>query len=284
MVKLKSPLLSFDARNTISKAITFVKRKGQNIAEKKPEIMDVKSTAQLSWRHMYQKCAALWHTLSVAEQQEWESLARPKHMTGFAYWQSQCLRPNPGIYLPLQGGTMQGDIDMAKFRVLRLPAPADPQEALRLSEYTNTIEPQLMNEGARVYHNIDLAIPDVTVTNLVFNSERYDTDTIHDPIGAPDKLTCRTAGKYYIALLASFYDNAVGSRFWYIYLNRVTYIARGAQNQVAPGAAYMTISCVYDLAVGDYVEARVWQSSGAALSIKASASFSPEFMMQRIGA
>ncbi|GAH97344.1 unnamed protein product, partial [marine sediment metagenome] len=55
---------------------------------------------------MYQKCAALWHTLSADEKQEWESLATPKHMTGFAYWQSQCLRPNPGIYLPLQGGTM----------------------------------------------------------------------------------------------------------------------------------------------------------------------------------
>ncbi|GAI72428.1 unnamed protein product, partial [marine sediment metagenome] len=50
-------------------------------------------------------------------------------MTGFAYWQSQCLKPNPGIYLPLQGGTMQGDIDMAKYRILKLPLPTDAQEA-----------------------------------------------------------------------------------------------------------------------------------------------------------
>ncbi|GAI05556.1 unnamed protein product, partial [marine sediment metagenome] len=38
------------------------------------------------------------------------------------------LRPNPGIYLPLQGGTMSGNIDMAKNRLLKLPAPTDDQE------------------------------------------------------------------------------------------------------------------------------------------------------------
>ncbi|GAH96002.1 unnamed protein product, partial [marine sediment metagenome] len=134
MANLKNPLLSFDARGTLSKAISFTKRRGQNIAEKKPEVPDQKSPAQLVWRHMYSKCAALWHTLSTAEKQDWESLARPKHMTGFAYWQSQCLRPNPGIYLPLQGGTMSGDIDMAKNRILKLPLPTDAQEAARKAE------------------------------------------------------------------------------------------------------------------------------------------------------
>ncbi|GAH43668.1 unnamed protein product, partial [marine sediment metagenome] len=78
---------------------------------------------------MYQKCAALWHDLSADEQADWNSLGGARHMTGFAYWQSQCLRPNPGIYLPLQGGTMSGDIDMGKNRLLKLPLPTDPQEA-----------------------------------------------------------------------------------------------------------------------------------------------------------
>ncbi|GAI24570.1 unnamed protein product, partial [marine sediment metagenome] len=78
---------------------------------------------------MFTKCVDLWHLLSEAEKAEWERLATPRHMTGYAWYISQCLRPNPGIYLPLQGGTMSGIIDMAKHRLLRLPAPTHNQEA-----------------------------------------------------------------------------------------------------------------------------------------------------------
>jgi len=86
---------------------------------------------------MYSKCVDLWHDLSDAEHQEWESLARPKHMSGYAWYLSQCLRPNPGIYLPLQGGTMSGDIDMAKNRLLKLPEPSHEQEPATKS-YSDT--------------------------------------------------------------------------------------------------------------------------------------------------
>lgn len=159
MVKLKNPLLSLGARNTISKAITFVRRRSQNIAEKKPEVKDVQSTAQLSWRHMFLKCTALWNALSATEQAQWESLARPLHMTGYAYWQSQCLRPNPGIYLPLQGGTMSGDIDMAKHRILKLPIPVDSQEPVTLAHLA--IAANLPTHGAPQHTDVtrDKVVP-----------------------------------------------------------------------------------------------------------------------------
>lgn len=131
MPKIKVPLLSFEAHGTLAKATSFLKRRGRNIAEKKPIPTDAKSPLQLEWRHMYQKAVALWHALSPEEKREWESLARSRHMPGFAWFLSQCLKPNPGIYLPLQGGTMQGDIDMAKHRIIRLPEPEDDQEPAR---------------------------------------------------------------------------------------------------------------------------------------------------------
>jgi len=134
MAKLKNPLLALGAIGRLTKNIIFTRRRGTNIAEKRPIPADAKTAAQLSWRHMYQKAVALWHALSASEKQEWESLARRHHMTGYAYFLSQALKPNPGLYLPLQGGVMQGDIDMAKFRLLRLPAPVDPQEPLRLAD------------------------------------------------------------------------------------------------------------------------------------------------------
>jgi len=129
MPKLKTPLLSLGAKGGIGKIFSMVRRGRQNIIERKPILIDAKSPAQLFNRHMFNKCVDLWHLLSEAERQEWESLARSRHMSGYAWYISQCLRPNPGIYLPLQGGTMAGDIDMGKNRILKLPAPIDDQEA-----------------------------------------------------------------------------------------------------------------------------------------------------------
>jgi len=129
MAKVKQPLLSLDARRKLGDDIVF-KRQGRTaIVETRPIPADARSFGQLSWRHMFQKVVALWHALSAAEKEDWESLGRKRHMTGYAWFVSQALRPNPGIYLPLQGGIMQGDIDMAKYRLLRLPLPTDSQEA-----------------------------------------------------------------------------------------------------------------------------------------------------------
>lgn len=129
MAKLKNPLLSLKASGSLAKILTFVRRGGVDLVEKKPELIDAHTSTQLAWRHMFNKCVDLWHLLSAAEKQEWESAARSRHMTGYAWYISQCLRPNPGIYLPLQGGTMSGDIDMDSNRVLRLPPPLDQWEA-----------------------------------------------------------------------------------------------------------------------------------------------------------
>lgn len=283
MSNLKNPLLSLDARGTLSKAITFVKRRKQNIAEKKPEILDAQTTAQLSWRHMFNKCTALWHALSAVEQADWESLARSRHMTGYAYWQSQCLRPNPGIYLPLQGGTMSGDIDMAKNRVLKLPLPTDSQEAASKAYVDAGVASATYTEGARVFHDAIQLIPNNVGTILSFNSERWDTDTIHDIVISNSRLTCKTAGKYSIMGNIEFAVSTVGDRSLQIYLNGATFIAYARISTVAGIAWSLTISTIYDLDIGDFVEIRVIQTSGAPLNLVVSSQLSPEFMMQRIG-
>lgn len=129
MTKIIDPLLSFNARGKIGKLIALTRRQKQNIAEKMPIPHNPKTFAQLEWRHMFLKVIALWHLLSVDEKQEWESLARRHHMTGYAWFLSQALRPNPGIYLPLQGGVMAGDIDMAGHQIEDLPDPTQLQDA-----------------------------------------------------------------------------------------------------------------------------------------------------------
>ena len=131
MAKLRNPLFSFSARGTLARALTFRRRGQKVIAETKPIPKDARTSNQLAWRTMYQKCTDLWHTLSGSEKQTWEALARRQHMTGYNYYMSLCLKPNPGVYLPLAGGTMQGNIAMATNRILNLPAPVADEEPLR---------------------------------------------------------------------------------------------------------------------------------------------------------
>jgi hypothetical protein len=139
-------------------------------------------------------------------------------------------------------------------------------------------------EGARVYHSVDQSIPNATVTVLAFDSERYDTDDIHDTVTNNSRLTCKTAGKYLIIGQVRFYANSTGWRWVDIYLNGTTYIAAFRLDANSASDHEMVIASIYDLAVNDYVELRVVQTSGGSLSVLApNNGISPEFMMQRIG-
>jgi len=283
MAKLKNPLLSLRAVGRLAKHLSLTRRRRQNIIETTPVIKDAKTLAQLSWRHMYQKAVALWLALSGPEKQEWESLARPKHMTGFAWFMSQALKPNPGLYLPLQGGTMQGNIDMAKFRILKLPLPTLNQEAASKKYHDDNLPPGGYTEGARVYNSPAQSIPNATATVLAFNGEKYDTDTIHDNVTNNSRLTCKTAGKYLIFLNAAFESNNVGYRWYEARVNGVTIIAFSIQNAVNGLGSTFPVVTTYGLSVNDYVEALVKQNSGGALDIIPVVEYSPIFGMGRIG-
>lgn len=284
MTKLKVPLLSFDARGRLTELFALAKRRGCHILEGMPIPTDAKSPNQLFYRHMFTKCADLWHTLSEAEQQDWESLARPRHMTGYAWFISQCLRPNPGIYLPLQGGTMSGDIDMAKNRVLKLPLPTDSQEPLTLAFFTANIAPYLYTERARVFHNVNQSVPDSTLFYLAFNSDRWDTDAMHDPVTNNQRLTCNTPGFYLIGGNVHIDGYYVGLRLARIYLNgRV--IGEARQEGCTTSTNVLCVATEYQMAVNDYVTLAVWQNSGNTVPVFASNShsYSCEFWIQRVG-
>ncbi|TET16397.1 MAG: hypothetical protein E3J81_03170 [Dehalococcoidia bacterium] len=144
----------------------------------------------------------------------------------------------------------------------------------------------LYTEGARVYHNANQSIPSGGAsTPLAFNSERYDTDAIHDPSSNNDRLTCKTAGKYLIWLIVEWAANATGIREGGIFMNGTTWMGFNRAAGLSSGGygGAFAISCVYDMAVNDYVKCRVWQDSGGALNIVAVAQTTPEFGMQRIG-
>jgi hypothetical protein len=123
-----------------------------------------------------------------------------------------------------------------------------------------------------------------TVTKLVFDTERFDTagnvaSTMHDNVTNNTRLTCRHAGKYEITGQVEW-SASPANGILQIFLNDTTEIS---QTQVLGDYRCMVVATIWDLAVNDFVELRVYQGSGGTLSINKTASRSPEFMMHRVG-
>lgn len=133
--------------------------------------------------------------------------------------------------------------------------------------------------SARVYNNAAIKIANASNVALTFNSERWDTDAIHDTTTNTGRLTCKTAGIYNIYGSVQFAASATGYRYLLIRLNGSTFIASHGHTEVEAIVEDMSISTEYSLAVNDYVELMVHQNSGGALDVNASANYSPEFGM-----
>ncbi|MFQ6001193.1 MAG: hypothetical protein ACE5LG_05950 [Anaerolineae bacterium] len=137
---------------------------------------------------------------------------------------------------------------------------------------------------AHVYRSTDQSIPHATWTEISWDNERFDTDDIWASSPNPTRLTCKTAGKYLIITHGAFYANGTGDRYVQVRVNGTTLIVTNSGPGSASGGRPWgwNLSTLYDLNVNDYVEVRVWQGSGAALSIRSSGDWSPEFMMVKV--
>jgi hypothetical protein len=145
--------------------------------------------------------------------------------------------------------------------------------------------------AARVYDSSGYSSKNQsTWFTATFDSERYDTDSMHDTSSNTERLTCKTAGKYHIIGQIEFAANAgVGVRVLRILLNGddsnpiASVQQDAAGDSGSPVTTRMQIATVYDLSVDDYVQLDYWHNAGGTLSINATGKFSPEFMMSRIG-
>lgn len=138
--------------------------------------------------------------------------------------------------------------------------------------------------GANVYASGAQTTTTGAWFSVLFDSETFDTDTIHSVASNTHRLTATTAGKYLIIGEIEWAANATGQRDLQICLNG----APGAGTQMArvravPHASLLTmiqISCIYDLAATNWVGLYAFQNSGGDLAISSLAWFS----MIRLGA
>jgi hypothetical protein len=148
----------------------------------------------------------------------------------------------------------------------------------------NAIDAHAAMPAARVYNGAAQSITTATPTALAFNSERFDTDTIHDVVTNNSRLTCKTAGIYSIFGSVRFATNAIGRRELFIKLNGTTIIATQIIQAVTDvNITGLNISTLYSLSVNNYVELFVQQTSGGDLNVDTISAYSPEFAMVKVG-
>lgn len=133
---------------------------------------------------------------------------------------------------------------------------------------------------AEVYHNTTQSVSSGSTTTLSFNSENFDTDTMHDNVTNNSRLTVNTAGVYLITAYAFVASGGVGTYFSVLRVNGATGIASNSfYHRVAATAVYITVSGLWKFAASDYVELRFFQNSGSSVTVEAN----PTFSMQWIG-
>ncbi len=141
------------------------------------------------------------------------------------------------------------------------------------------IEDALFSPTARVYNSTSITISNNTNTALTFDTERFDTDSIHSTTTNPGRLTATTAGKYLIVAMVEWQGNTVGRRSLQIRLNGAAIIGTTLITITGGTTDRQQAMALWDMVATDYVEAMAFQDRGGGLDVNFAADYSPEFMM-----
>ncbi len=144
----------------------------------------------------------------------------------------------------------------------------------------NTYERDALNfllspPRCKVFNSTTYTIASSAVfTLLSWDSEVYDTDTMHSTVTNTSRLVATTAGLYSHTTSIFFAANATGQRAIEVRKNAAgsnsggTLIVQSNSGAAATGAASMSVSTTTDvqMTAGDYLEVFVYQSSGGSLA------------------
>jgi hypothetical protein len=137
--------------------------------------------------------------------------------------------------------------------------------------------------SVRLRNSANQSIPTSSTTTLSFDTEDFDTDSMHAGSN-PSRITATTAGKYLVIGQVSFASNAAGNRTVQIVKNSgLTLQSRVVQPACASANTSLETRALVEMAAGDYVQLQVIQSSGGALNAVAAASYAPVFSAVKVG-
>jgi len=137
--------------------------------------------------------------------------------------------------------------------------------------------------SCRVTHSANQTVATSTYVTLTFDTERWDTDDIHDLSTNPERLTCKTAGKYIANFTAQWASSPAARYRFFIYKNAGVKQAVSEVITGAVGYPGLTVTAIVDLAVNDYLYVKAWQNSGGNVAVNKSNQNTPEFAMIKVG-
>lgn len=105
-----------------------------------------------------------------------------------------------------------------------------------------------------------------TYTAVTWPNEDFDNDTMHSTVTNNSRITCVTAGTYWVAATVSYAQNGSGSRKFYINKNS-TQVAQATCLPVSASSTTLHTSFLIALSASDYLEVYAIQSSGGNLDI-----------------
>lgn len=130
----------------------------------------------------------------------------------------------------------------------------------------------------RVYNSAAISVTNNVETALTFNSERFDTDTMHSTAVNTGRITFTTAGTYLVGGSIRWADTAsTAAQRLAIRVGGATKIAETLNNHANNGGSPITVTTLYAFSAGDYVELVAYQNTAGALNVTATGNQSPEF-------
>lgn len=136
--------------------------------------------------------------------------------------------------------------------------------------------------AVRCGHNANQTIDNTTTTLLAFNTEKYDTDGMHDTSTNNGRITAQTDGYYIISASCTWDDEGTNYRNHLVYFNGSTLIARQIWNASSGVEWASMINTHYALDADDYIEFKVYQNSGGARTITGNTEYSPIFSAMKV--
>lgn len=144
--------------------------------------------------------------------------------------------------------------------------------------------------ACRVYNTAAETLVNNTALALSFNTERYDTDTMHSTASQTSRITFNTAGVYDFGASVSVTGEAdYTSVVVDIRLNGTTVLARDrllSDGAFSSNQPVLSVGAQWKFSAGDYIEVVVTQENTSANSettVAGGAPFSPEFWAAWIG-
>ena len=121
---------------------------------------------------------------------------------------------------------------------------------------------------ASAYNSAVQSINNTTWTALTFNSEDYDTGSMHSTSSNTSRITVPSshAGLYVMTGTVAFDSNATGFRAVSFYKNGAILYTPAQTQPITGSLTVVNVTAWAVLAVADYIELFAYQSSGGALN------------------